>query len=736
MSFLHPALTRIGRTIPLLLVIAMVVPYVVIAVYWRVHDTYDDSGYMLAIFKQLAEGGVLYQEVFSQYGPFHGQAWTAFFKAFGFPVDHNHAGLGVVLLWLGSVALAGVWTFVATRSHLTTWAGVVWAAWAFHPYTAEIGHPLSLCGLLVWATLCATSSAPVESSARRLAVWRAAGGIALAALVWTKINLGLFQGLALSLGLILTWNGGRRLAGLACTASLLIPFVLVNDAWPLLPRAFLTASVVFPMVMVGLVWKRADFPPRPWKAEASAWTAGFTLGTAAILGLSLVQGLTLSEIVAGVLTRPLQLSGQFTQRAHLDPWDWGFAALSATLAVLWLVAGRSRLARAWPWLVATAAGLVLSHALISGLLWTTGMSGLLWLPLTLITMAPSGSGARRDGDINGTFSRSALFLTLAAIWQTLGVFPVCGAQQGIPGALNLILWVATLTAALSRTTSASANANGSLRARSIRGVVITLTALPLIALGYLEYSGRLQTYTRPGLPGAEWFALPPAQAAVLKTLSANTSQTQGPLFTFHGQSSLVFWAGKRFVNGYNCTHITGILLPEELDVTLAEYRKHTQWSCAVYGDGGLFGKGPLYPQVQEFVQTHTRPWFKVQEYHVSLAGSQVSPPLKHAIWKASEVWMGSAPAEAVQTAKKWRLRTHRQVGSGRWSQPGTIPSPAPSSSGSSSLNGDYHTFTLPPGLVASLEKLSPEDQVNVSLWLCDKHWTPLAGMALVTLTGD
>src|SRR5262245_64052464 len=57
---------------------------------------YDDEGYLLISLRDYARGGVLYDQVYTQYGPAYYQLLTAVFGLFGLPFTHT-AGRAFVL---------------------------------------------------------------------------------------------------------------------------------------------------------------------------------------------------------------------------------------------------------------------------------------------------------------------------------------------------------------------------------------------------------------------------------------------------------------------------------------------------------------------------------------------------------------------------------------------------------------------------------------------------------------
>src|SRR5262249_33149308 len=73
-----------------LLVFALLTGATVLVAYPRMFTgiaAYDDEGYMLVALKSFVNHGHLYDEVFTQYGPFYYEAWGGLFSLFGIPID-------------------------------------------------------------------------------------------------------------------------------------------------------------------------------------------------------------------------------------------------------------------------------------------------------------------------------------------------------------------------------------------------------------------------------------------------------------------------------------------------------------------------------------------------------------------------------------------------------------------------------------------------------------------------
>ncbi|MFZ4766062.1 MAG: hypothetical protein ACOYMN_14015, partial [Roseimicrobium sp.] len=404
------------RVAPWFLAAFIIIAHVVLSIFWRAHDEYDDTGYMLAILRGVHGGGILYREIFTQYGPFHTQAWLTLLNCTGWPIDHNHAGLVVCLLWTASAGILGWWGFAITRNAWWAAALACWGAWSLGAFAAELAHPISLAVLLLVLVLVGSISGDRKWCLLRSAL----GGAALAALIFTKINLGVFTGVAVSLALLTVWNRGGWLSHIAMLGALGMPWMLLGETWALHVRVLLGIAVCLATLMAVRTASTPKLDAVAWKPEFSAWAAGFSVAMLLIVATAMAQGVSLADLRGGMLQRPLQLSSISYLAPLVSSWDYLAVTTSGLLAVGWHIP-RVRLCKSF-WAAATVgtAVLVLGKEALAGRDWTVGAASLLWLA---IVAAEECSTVHRRG---------VLLAVLLAAWQGLGIFPVCGAQSAIP----------------------------------------------------------------------------------------------------------------------------------------------------------------------------------------------------------------------------------------------------------------------------------------------------------------
>ena len=68
---------------------------------------YDDEGYFLISLDHYLHNGRLYDQTYSQYGPFYFYIQAAFFRLLQLPVSHDSGRLVTLICWLLSTGAAG-----------------------------------------------------------------------------------------------------------------------------------------------------------------------------------------------------------------------------------------------------------------------------------------------------------------------------------------------------------------------------------------------------------------------------------------------------------------------------------------------------------------------------------------------------------------------------------------------------------------------------------------------------
>ena len=187
---------------------------------------YDDEGYLMLTVKTFLEGGALFDEVYTQYGPAYYLFKWIVHTPFSLPVTHSVTRMTGLVIWVLIALASGAIVLRLTRSlpvsafgACTVFLGISWI-------TFEPGHPQDLCALLIsLVILCSSWLRP----GRPLTKPMVGVGILFGALLLTKVSLGVFLGAALAVSFL--WFGPRgriKPAALlvSATLALLLPCVI------------------------------------------------------------------------------------------------------------------------------------------------------------------------------------------------------------------------------------------------------------------------------------------------------------------------------------------------------------------------------------------------------------------------------------------------------------------------------------------------------------------------------
>ncbi|HKH64007.1 MAG TPA: hypothetical protein VKA35_00935, partial [Solirubrobacterales bacterium] len=156
---------------------------------------YDDEGYMLIALRSFLEHGHLYDDVFSQYGPFYYEFWGGFFELFGIPVNHDGGRTAAIFAWVAASLLFGLSIWRMTRSTLLGLATQMMVFGAIITVVNEPMHPGGTICLLLGAIVALSCLVRERSSPLGIAFL----GASVMALILVKINVGAFALIALAL---------------------------------------------------------------------------------------------------------------------------------------------------------------------------------------------------------------------------------------------------------------------------------------------------------------------------------------------------------------------------------------------------------------------------------------------------------------------------------------------------------------------------------------------------------
>jgi hypothetical protein len=304
---------------------------------------YDDEGTVLVTLRAFVHGETLYRDVYTPFGPFYYELFGGLFSLSGSEVTTDASRSIVMAIWVGSSFLFGLSVQRLTGRLALGLTAMLVAFTVVFILSQEPMHAQVLAvGLLAvfTALACATR-------ARRMTLAGGVAGALLAALVLTKINLGVYAVAAVAFAAVLTvepLRSRRWLRWPVILAFLALPFLatgrdlsgeLVRDL-ALLEVLAATAIAVASQVLRLQPSEQAD------EARTLRWllgaAAGFVLAFAAILGAIFLAGSSPADVYDGVITQALRIRdvNPSPLGSAAAAIDWGIAAIAAAGLVSWL----------------------------------------------------------------------------------------------------------------------------------------------------------------------------------------------------------------------------------------------------------------------------------------------------------------------------------------------------------------------------------------------------------------
>jgi len=571
---------------------------------------HDDEGYVLLSLKNFSEHGRLYDEVFSQYGPVPFLYYDSLHRLLDWPITNLFGRTLTLLHWLGAALAAGLIAWRLSGRYWTALFTPVAVFGLMWQMTSEPTHPGGLIALITAAGL----AVAVE------ALWRGRTGIAAlvlglagAALMLTKINVGLLWCCATGAFLLLASGGaaGRgRGVWFAAAGLVLLPFVLMR---PLLGEPWvLNLAVMFAVSGVAVCVLVATETARPMSARD--WLAGLAglvgLGTVVIVAV-LAHGTSLRGLGQGVWLDPLRHPVNFHLGFLWPPLAWVTLGTAVAVTALWhwRPAFQARLRD----LVAVLRLLALGGFVWHAQTWLTisGVRGMIVFalplsPLFLLPLDEAPAGDRRR--------LAAALVALVGLGQVLHTYPVAGTQMAWASFLLLPLFVRGL---------AEAAAHG---ARRLHRPWL-VTAMAVVALGAAGWQGKLllqqgwqrwNTSELLGLPGAESVRPPENVRYALRILTANAGLHADLLYSRPGMFSFNLWSGVPTPTRRNATHWFWLLSPAEQQAIITRLQAVPR--SAIISSQPLIDfldqemhmtiTGPL----NDFIRANYRPLFRVSGY--------------------------------------------------------------------------------------------------------------------------
>lgn len=516
---------------------------------------YDDEGTLLVTLNGFAHGHALYNDIYTPYGPFYYELFGGLLALFGHDITTDISRTTVLVIWVGMSLVSGVTAQRLTGRLELGLTGMIAAFATLYVLTGEPMHPQVLCVVLLGLF---TALAVFGPGRRGRVLWTGgAAGALLAALVLTKLNLGVLAVAATVLAAAITVEplaSRRWIRWPVIAAALLMPVILtVQDLDLEWVRNLAAMETLALLAILVAAWsirppRGEDDPLTPrWVLGA---VIGFVVAFVAIMVAILLNGSTLGEAYEGMVTEAQRVREvnitEFPNPAAAV--DWALAAVAAAAIAVRVRWGGER-PSIWPGLLRAAAGLTIWFSIAKiapiGLNPSVGNADSLAAVLAWVAVIPPGGVVERPYE---RFLR--VLLPALAVAETLQVYPVAGSQMGIAAFVYVPVGALCLADALTSLRRWS-EARGGVALQRL-GVVVTIVAAALAvdfainSIARPGVNGAIAYHRQKALPfpGATDLRLPPAEAETYERLIALVHENDCTTFIgYPNIDSFYLWAG-------------------------------------------------------------------------------------------------------------------------------------------------------------------------------------------------
>lgn len=520
---------------------AMIAAYLTVFTVWA---GYDDEGTLLVTLQAFVRGDTLYTDIYTPYGPFYFELFGGLLALTGEEVTNDLSRTTVAVIWVLTSLLVGIATQRLSGNLALGASGMIVAFTTLHVLANEPMHPQVLCVLLLGAFVLLAAFGP----GRRPLWGGAAAGALLAALVLTKVNLGVYAVAAVVLAAALTLEPLRTrrwLSWPAIAAVLVMPAFVVSrelgEPWGRELVALATLSLGAIAVAAWPLGSRRDGVADGSLGWLLGAAAGFAVAFVAILVAIVLTGAPLGDVYDGVITEAMRVRDVNLSPFQMAPAaiDWAIAAFAGAVLFTWLRrTAETTTPSIWPGVLRAAAGLVVWFSVAKlapiGLNPSPGQPVVLPAVLAWIAVIPPTAGEH-------PFKRFLrVLLPALGVAEMLQVYPVPGSQVGIAAFAFVPLGALLLADALVSLRQWGAARGSRVIARV--GIVIAVASTALAADLAVNFILRSIQYNAPIYGERQ------AAPAVLK----GASQLRLPDEDIDNYTSLIGW-----IEEYGCTEFVG-----------------------------------------------------------------------------------------------------------------------------------------------------------------------------------
>ena len=606
---------------------------------------YDDEGYLLLTYRNFISGGRLYDDIFSQYGPWPYLYHLLISLGLNEPLTHAVGRSLTAVHWTLCALLVGAIArrltgrlSAAVFATLATF-GLLWQM------SSEPSHP----GSLISVMLAVTVLIVVVTHETGRWNWLGAGiGLAVALLVLTKINIGIFfiAGAGVGALRLTAWpERWRRSAEILAAMGLLaLPWGLMGkklgEPWVLI------LAVQFTAAAAGLLWVTPPaifgrrIPPRTWLVATAVSLGGILL----VAGTVVLRGTSFHALVQAVLLDPLQHPANFMNGFTWKPSIWPVAAICwlVTARAGWELRQRGEVGPATRGtLIAIRLAAVLSfcfHAEAWLTIFGVGRFIVFCLPLLPVFLIPL---SRRAEEEVGTAGAN-LWVACLALPQVLHAYPVAGSQMG----WGTFLMLPVMVAGLHDTWQALARMLPE-RGRWVPRIAWSVLVLVgSFQLGLLWHTGwtRYDSSKPLGLAGAEDIRAGDLIRQMLRVMTLNAAVHAEVLFSRPGMFSYNIWSGVPTPTARNATHWFWLLDAAAQQAIIARLQQVPR--SAIITNDGLDDfleriHVPMTGPLQDYIHEHYRPLLTLGHAHFLVPQASRAVPFGRV-----EALVSAAPADS------------------------------------------------------------------------------------------
>jgi hypothetical protein len=517
--------------------------------------SYDDEGTLLVTLNGFAHGHALFNEIYTPYGPFYYELFGGLLALFGHDITTDISRTAVLIMWVGTSLLSGITAQRLTGRLELGLAGMIAAFASLYVLAGEPMHPQVLCVVLIGIF---TALAVFGPGGRERVLWTGgAAGAILAALVLTKLNLGVLAVAATVIAIATTvgpYANRNWIRWPIIVIGVLFPIALTGQDLNIEWVRNLTAMEVLAMAAVLVAAFSLRPPPEEVDELTPRWVigavVGFVIAFVVIMVVIVADGSTLSEAYEGMVTEAARVR-EVNMTEFPNPAaavDWALAAVAAAAIAVWARWGGGEKPSIWPGVLRALAGLTIWFSIAKihpiGLNPSVGNPDSLAAVLAWVAVLPPGGVVKRPYE---RFLR--VLLPALAVAETLQVYPVAGSQMGIAAFVYVPVGALCLADALTclRTWS---EARGGLAVQRL-GVIVGVVAAAIAADFAINSVIRpaivgAQNYHHQkslDLPGASALRLPPAEAETYEKLIALLHENKCTTFIgYPNIDSFYLWA--------------------------------------------------------------------------------------------------------------------------------------------------------------------------------------------------